>query len=118
MGRNTAIEWCDATFNPWIGCTKVSAGCQHCYAEELMSKRFGEVQWGPAGTRKRTSPANWRKPLQSSQMDEELHRRWDYYHGTEHAYGPNAPVWKVGKKAAGRLLDGREWNEYPEVAKQ
>ncbi len=61
--KNSKIEWCDHTFNPWIGCTKVSPGCQHCYAEVLMDGRFGRVQWGPQGERKRTSAANWRKPL-------------------------------------------------------
>lgn len=63
MGDKTNISWADKTFQPWIGCTKISAGCQHCYAEALMDKRFGTVQWGPQGTRKRTSDANWRKPL-------------------------------------------------------
>lgn len=33
MGENSHIEWCDHTFNPWIGCTKVSPGCVNCYAE-------------------------------------------------------------------------------------
>lgn len=33
MAENTAIEWADHTFNPWTGCTKVSPGCDHCYAE-------------------------------------------------------------------------------------
>lgn len=64
MGENTKIEWCDHSWNPWLGCTKVSAGCANCYAEQLMDGRFGKVQWGPQGTRKRTSAANWRKPLQ------------------------------------------------------
>lgn len=59
----TKIEWCDSTFNPWIGCSKVSAGCAHCYAETLMDKRYGRVQWGDAGTRSRTSAAYWRKPF-------------------------------------------------------
>ena len=64
MGETTGISWCDHTFNPYIGCTKVSPGCQHCYAETLMDKRWGKVQWGPLGERKRTSEANWRQPLQ------------------------------------------------------
>jgi protein gp37 len=63
MAENSKIEWTDHTFNPWIGCTKVSPGCDHCYAES-MAKRYGWVTWGPHGERKRTSVANWRKPLQ------------------------------------------------------
>jgi protein gp37 len=50
-------------FNPWYGCTKVSDGCTHCYAESLMDTRYGKVKWGPTGTRKRTSESNWRQPL-------------------------------------------------------
>jgi protein gp37 len=59
----TKIEWCDFTFNPWIGCAKVSAGCANCYAETLMDKRYGRAKWGPNGTRVKTSAANWKKPL-------------------------------------------------------
>jgi protein gp37 len=33
VGKVTGIEWCDHTYNPWIGCTKVSPACDHCYAE-------------------------------------------------------------------------------------
>lgn len=32
MARETEISWTDATFNPWVGCTKVSPGCAHCYS--------------------------------------------------------------------------------------
>lgn len=67
MGENTNISWCDHTFNPWIGCTKVSPACDGCYAEALMDKRYGRVEWGAPGkgngTRVRTSPANWRQPV-------------------------------------------------------
>ncbi|WP_420994083.1 phage Gp37/Gp68 family protein [Cupriavidus sp. 30B13] len=63
MSENSKIEWTDHTFNPWIGCTKVSPGCDHCYAEAQMDTRLGRVTWGPKGERMRTSPANWRKPL-------------------------------------------------------
>lgn len=59
---NTKIEWADHTFNPWTGCTKVSPGCDHCYAES-WAQRSGIVQWGPHAERRRTSAANWRQPL-------------------------------------------------------
>src|SRR6185436_16033242 len=63
MGETTGISWTDHTFNPWIGCTKVSPACDHCYAES-MAKRYGWAKWGAGQPRMRTSDANWRKPLQ------------------------------------------------------
>jgi protein gp37 len=63
MGENSKIAWTDHTFNPWVGCEKVSAGCAHCYAEALMDTQYGKVEWGPNGTRIRTAAANWKKPL-------------------------------------------------------
>lgn len=66
MGEHTKISWCDHTWNPWMGCIKVSRGCDHCYAETLITGRMGKPDlWGPAkrAMRQRTSPANWRKPL-------------------------------------------------------
>lgn len=61
--ENSKIEWTDHTFNPWIGCTKVSPACDGCYAENLMDHRYGRVTWGAGEDRVRTAPANWRKPL-------------------------------------------------------
>ena len=62
MGEYSAIEWCDHTFNPWIGCQHVSPGCDHCYAERMADQRFRWVEWGPHGQRKRTSAATWNNP--------------------------------------------------------
>lgn len=62
MGKLSKIEWTDHTFNPWIGCQKVSPGCDFCYAEDMMDKRYGRVRWGPHGERLRTSAGNWAKP--------------------------------------------------------
>ena len=39
MATNSSIEWTDTTWNPLTGCTKVSPGCKHCYAER-MSRRL------------------------------------------------------------------------------
>lgn len=38
MGETTGITWTDATFNPWWGCTKVSPGCTHCYADAFAKR--------------------------------------------------------------------------------
>ncbi|WP_338279049.1 phage Gp37/Gp68 family protein [Sinorhizobium sp. KGO-5] len=63
MAENSAISWTRHTWNPWMGCTKVSPACDGCYAEALMDKRYAKVQWGPHGERVRTSPHNWNEPL-------------------------------------------------------
>lgn len=57
--KDTKIQWATHTFNPWVGCAKVSPGCDMCYAES-WAKRAGSPQlW--AGDRRRTTAANWRK---------------------------------------------------------
>ena len=62
--ENSKIEWCDHTFNPWIGCQHVPPGCDHCYAEKqnAFRKWTAHGAWGPHAERKRTSDDNWRKP--------------------------------------------------------
>jgi len=62
MAENTEISWTDATFNPWLGCTKVSEGCSSCYAEALMDHRYHKVMWGPGNPRVRTGVKNWNLP--------------------------------------------------------
>lgn len=74
MGETT-IQWAHFSFNPWVGCQRVSPGCTNCYAE-AYDRRVGglpkgqrkdpevaELRWGPKAARVRTSDANWRKPL-------------------------------------------------------
>lgn len=63
MGANTKIEWATHSFNPWIGCRKISPGCQNCYAETL-NKRMKWTEWGAGKLRTRTAPSNWAKPVQ------------------------------------------------------
>lgn len=75
MAENTAIEWADHTFNPWTGCTKVSPGCDHCYAE-AWAKRSGTVRWGASEPRRRTTAANWRLPIKWNAQAEREGRRF------------------------------------------
>lgn len=77
MSDTTAISWCDATFNPWWGCTKVSPACDHCYAER-DSKRFapGKVLWGVGSGRRTFGDAHWQTPLKwAKTMPAKLGRR-------------------------------------------
>jgi protein gp37 len=105
MADSTAIEWCDATWNPVTGCDRVSPGCAHCYALELaprlraMSEARGTGKWlnvndggkssGPAfgvtlHPDELSKPLRWRKPKRifvnsmSDLFHEEVPR--DYIH--------------------------------------
>ena len=62
--EDSKIGWTDHTFNPWMGCTKVSPACDHCYAETLRVRVKGldQDEWS-TGTRTVTSDAYWRNPL-------------------------------------------------------
>lgn len=71
MSRKSTIEWTNSTWNPVTGCTKVSAGCDHCYAERL-SERFRGVEGHPFETgfdltlrpepERLEQPMHWRSP--------------------------------------------------------
>lgn len=69
MASSTAIEWTDATWNPVTGCTKISAGCDHCYAERF-SERFRGVPGHPfefgfdltLRPERLETPLKWRQP--------------------------------------------------------
>ena len=125
MAENSKIEWCDHTFNPWMGCTKVSAACANCYAERDMDKRFGKVAWGPNGTRVKTSESNWKKPLAWNRKAEESGIRprvfcasladvfedWDglitcYQTGDPLVVNQNGHIWPSGWPS---MSDGDDW---------
>lgn len=74
MGESTAIGWTDHTFQPWMGCTRVSPGCDHCYAEAL-GKRTGRVKWGDQADRVPMAEAYWRNPLKWNRQAETEGRR-------------------------------------------
>lgn len=63
MGDTTNISWAMKTFNSWVGCQKVGPGCDNCYAETWDQRFSSGEHWGPGAPRRRTSSANWKKPL-------------------------------------------------------
>ncbi|MBN2560270.1 MAG: phage Gp37/Gp68 family protein [Phycisphaerae bacterium] len=77
MSDQTRIEWCDATWNPFVGCSKVSEGCENCYAERMANRqaamgRFGYMnvvrdgRWDGHCARRPEriwdQPLRWRRP--------------------------------------------------------
>lgn len=76
MARDSKIEWTHHTFNPWWGCTKVSAACKHCYAE-TWAKRLGRDIWGAKAPRRFFTDHHWKEPLRWNleAKQERRHRR-------------------------------------------
>lgn len=78
MAENSAISWTRHTWNPVIGCTKVSPACDGCYAEAMMDKRYGRVQWGKPGQRGtlvRTGASTWNDPFRWQRQAEKANDR-------------------------------------------
>lgn len=73
MGAETKIQWCHHTFNPWVGCAKVHAGCTHCYAEKSPAAKLrmgGSIEWGEVwqgGDRVVVADSTWKQPLRWAQ---------------------------------------------------
>jgi len=74
MTDNSKIAWTDNTFNPWVGCLRVSPGCDNCYAAAI-DKRFGGDHWSGDTLPRRTSEANWKKPLSWNRKAEKSGKR-------------------------------------------
>lgn len=101
---DSAIEWTDYTFNPWRGCTKISAGCAHCYAETL-SKRNPAVlgEWGPHGKRVVAAESYWQLPLKWDREAQKAGERrkvfclslGDVFEDRPELVGPRYRLWGV-----------------------
>ena len=87
MAQNSNIEWTDATWNPVTGCTKISSGCDNCYAERF-SERFRGVKDHPFETgfdltlrpARLEQPLAWKKPrmIFVNSMSDLFHKKIPY----------------------------------------
>lgn len=101
MAEDTKIGWTDHTFNGWTGCTKVSPGCEHCYAEG-WAKRSGVVQWGPGAARRHTSAKNWTEPYKWN----DRHAAFFVLHGRrQRVFSASLSDWLDNEAPAAWLLD-------------
>ena len=75
MGDKTGIQWTDATWNPVTGCTKVSQGCKHCYAERVFPRAYGRQSIGVDDPRADSRPRQFTDVLtHPERLDQPL--RW------------------------------------------
>lgn len=81
MGIETGISWTDSTFNPVWGCTKVSPGCDNCYADTLDS-RWGESHWGKGVPRRTFGDKHWNEPLKWEKAAEASGKPWRVFCGS------------------------------------
>lgn len=97
MGEHTAIHWTHSTWNPWVGCRKVSAGCKHCYMFRDM-KKYGKDPTDIHRTTKPvfTAPLRYEEPrliftcswsdFFIEQADEWRAEAWEIIRNTPHTY--------------------------------
>ena len=112
MSANSKIEWTDATWNPVRGCTKISPGCLHCYAE-TFAERFRGVPGHPfeQGFDLRLVPEKLGDPLRwsTSRTDfREFHERPVSSHGV-----PDEYIVKVA-----RVMKAANWHTYQILTKR
>ena len=135
VAEKTAIEWTDATVNFWWGCSKVSLGCEHCYAE-AWAKRVGEHVFGVGVPRRKVKSA-WttlrklhheapkfsqfhgrrrRVFLQSMSdlFDKEVPDEWfdEAWGGVTFAHAVDIQIVTKRVSYVEKRLDGREWPQH------
>jgi len=111
MSVHSTIEWTDATWNPIRGCTKISPGCAHCYAE-TFAERFRGVPGHPyeQGFDLRVIPEKWTEPLRwgrprmvfANSMSDLFHR----------------DVSDDTVVAIARVMDAADWHTYQVLTKR
>src|SRR6202049_3780289 len=127
MSDKSEIEWTDATWNPVRGCSKISPGCKHCYAE-TFAERFRGVPGHPYEQgfdlrlvpEKLTEPLRWKRPrrifvnsmsdlFQEGVPDQFLH---EVYHTMEYA---SLHIFQVLTKRPARMQQYLEWRYGPDA---
>lgn len=110
VGETTKIQWTDHTFNAWWGCTKVSPGCDHCYAESL-DRRIGGEHWGAGRERRTFGDKHWAEPLKwNVQAEREGRRHRVFSSSMADVFDAEAPDGELGRLwSLIRLTPNLDW---------
>lgn len=123
MAKQSNIQWTNATWNPFMGCKKVSEGCRVCYAERLMERygnKFRDIKKASSNTL--YSPRTWKEPKMIftcslsdfflMEADQWRHELWDIIKNTPHH------TYQILTKRPERILQSLppDWGQgYPNV---
>ncbi len=111
MSANSSIEWTDATWNPVRGCTKISPGCKHCYAE-TFAERFRGVPGHPyeQGFDLRLIPEKLAEPLKwATSKTVFVNSMSDLFH-------EDVPDWYIEHVV--RVMQMADWHTYQVLTKR
>ena len=104
--KDSKIQWTDHTFNPWRGCTKVSDGCKHCYAEQQSLRNTKTLGvWGANGTRVVASDSMWREPLRWDKEARASGVRANHRHVGQPSPATNHRGGRNGRERTGRSVN-------------
>jgi protein gp37 len=111
MSDGSAIEWTDATWNPVRGCTKVSPGCKHCYAE-TFAERFRGVRGHPfeQGFDLRLVPEKLKDPLRWRRS------RRIFVNSMSDLFQEEVPVNYIAR--VGRVMEKASWHVFQVLTKR
>lgn len=111
MAQKSKIEWTDATWNPVRGCTKISPGCKHCYAE-VFAERFRGVPGHPyeQGFDLRLVPEKLDEPLRWTQP------RMVFVNSMSDLFQPGVPDDYIMRVAA--VMDLAKWHTFQILTKR
>ena len=111
MSATSTIEWTDATWNPVRGCTKISPGCKHCYAE-TFAERFRGVAGHPyeKGFDLRLVPERLADPLTWA------HPKTIFVNSMSDLFHEDVPDWYIEQVA--RVMEMANWHTYQVLTKR
>src|SRR5690348_8965777 len=112
MTTKSRIEWTEQTWNPVVGCTKISAGCKHCYAE-VMARRLQAM--GAPGYERGFRTVT----IRPEKLDEQLRRYKPtvyFVNSMSDLFHPQVPDWFIDKVF--EVMEQADWHTFQVLTKR
>lgn len=114
--ESTIIAWTDATFNPWMGCEKVSEGCRNCYALALTKNRMGLDLWGRSP--RQVTKAPWKNVETWNKKAKEERLLWRVFCASLCDIFEDHPVANETRPAVWDVMRNSDWLHFQVLTKR